>query len=286
MCPEQQRLANEMLATAFTDESIENGIITERTIFPYHFVTNTGYLNELGERDLRVLARHFEKYPPTAGTLVVKDIVENFKVLFDFDESEIRIDYEPVLNEAIGMLNEYSDVHLLVSGHTDVKGSEEYNLRLGNRRAGAVRQYLMDKGIDQGRIRLLSRGEFDAVVPLSTITDMQQDRNAQFVVAKVITEVEDSAIQLSVRRENASRELYLARKNSVVDFLTSHGIDKDMISLGDLAAGGEGMASDRVLTIIGAASGQQAAATASGQASGSATSAQRMRSTSARNSEE
>ena len=287
LCPEQQRLAGEMLASALTDESIENGIITERTIFPYHFVTNTGYLNELGQRDLRVLARHFMEYPPTAGTLVVKEIVKNFKVFFDFDEAEIRIDAEPVLDEAAQALHEYSDVHVLISGHTDAKGSEEYNLRLGNRRARAVRQYLMDKGIAPGRRRLLSRGEYDAVVPLSTIEDMQPDRNAEFVVAKVITEVEESPVQLSVRREKASRELYLARKDAVVDFLISQGIDKDMISVDDLAAGGKGMASERVLAVMAAGSGQQSAATASGQASGGVTtSTQRLRSTTVKSGDE
>ncbi len=238
--PEQRRLANATMVSWLFEDSITNGIVSQRTIFPYHFLADTAQLNELGERDLHVLATYYK------DTLNGKEIMGNVKVYFDYDKAQIREDAVPILDEAAQVLRKNSEADILITGHADVRGTEEYNQKLGERRSDAVRRYLLSKGIEQNRIRILSRSELDAVAPPTDIVGMQEDRNAQFVVA----EVKGFRGQLSVRRANASEELYKAREAAVADFLRNEGVEVDQIPIIDGLPGGDGMDSERVLLIL------------------------------------
>jgi hypothetical protein len=60
---EERREANAIMVNWLLDESTTNGIIAQRTLYPHHFVAETAHLNELGQRDLHVLADHYKKYP-------------------------------------------------------------------------------------------------------------------------------------------------------------------------------------------------------------------------------
>jgi hypothetical protein len=61
--PVNERLMNAGLINAFNDAAMENAIIAQHTLYPYHFVNNSEKLNDLGRRDLSILARHFKEYP-------------------------------------------------------------------------------------------------------------------------------------------------------------------------------------------------------------------------------
>ena len=240
LSPEQRRFANKLMANSFFDESVENGIISQRTVYPYHFVPDSARLNELGERDLQVLAAYYK------DRLAVKKVIKNVKVYFDYDKADIREDAVPILDEAARVLRATTEADILITGHADVRGTEEYNQQLGARRADAVRRYLLSGGIESSRIWILSRGELDAVAPETDPQGMQNDRNAQFVVA----EVEGYPSKLSVWRGNASEALYTARRMAVVKFLRKEGLGTDRITINDALPGGEGMASERVLLIL------------------------------------
>ena len=240
LSPEERRFANELMTNSPFDESIKNGIISQHTVYPYHFVSDSARLNELGERDLQVLAAYYK------DRLAVKRIFKNVEVYFDYDRAEIREDAVPTLDEAARILREYAETDILVTGHADVRGTEEYNQQLGARRADAVRRYLLSTGIENSRIWILSRGELDAVAPATDVPGMQNDRNAQFVVA----EVEGYPSKLSVRRGNASEALYMARRTAVVKFLRNEGLGTNRVTIIDALPGGEGMASERVLLIL------------------------------------
>ncbi|MFQ5656635.1 MAG: peptidoglycan-associated lipoprotein Pal [Candidatus Methylomirabilales bacterium] len=89
-------------------------------------------------------------------------VVEEFElkdVFFDFDKSVIRSDAREALDQNVDVLNANSDVSILVEGHCDERGTNEYNLALGERRAKAVRDYLVAGGIDSNRISTISYGE-------------------------------------------------------------------------------------------------------------------------------
>jgi len=88
-------------------------------------------------------------------------------VYFEFDKSEVKNESAPVLDEVVSILKKYPTLQLIleINGYTDAKGSEAYNLRLGKVRADACKQYLVNKGIDAGRMGLKSYGKSVPVAP-------------------------------------------------------------------------------------------------------------------------
>ncbi len=118
-------------------------------------------------------------------SLLIKKIIKNVKIYFDFDKSDLRDDAVGILTKAVETLRRNPDSSILITGNCDVRGSESYNLKLGNARASAIQQFMLDHGIPAERIRIVSRGKLDAVAPVSDLIGMQKDRNAQFMIAEV-----------------------------------------------------------------------------------------------------
>ena len=80
-------------------------------------------------------------------------------VHFAFDSSVINAEAANVLNEQVAFLKNYPDAVVLVAGHTDERGSREYNHALGERRAQAVKNYLASQGVADARVETISYGE-------------------------------------------------------------------------------------------------------------------------------
>ncbi|OIO36099.1 MAG: hypothetical protein AUJ74_03770 [Candidatus Omnitrophica bacterium CG1_02_44_16] len=118
-------------------------------------------------------------------SLVIKKIIKNVKIYFDYNKSAIRDDASEILTKAVGTLKRNPDADILVTGNCDVRGSEAYNEKLGKQRAEAVKKFMMDEGVSQKRVRIISRGKLDSVAPVSDLIGMQKDRNAQFMIAEV-----------------------------------------------------------------------------------------------------
>lgn len=119
------------------------------------------------------------------SSLLIKKIIKNVKIYFDYDKADLRSDHLPILEKAVRALAKNPQADILITGNCDQRGSEGYNLKLGSKRAETVKQYMIDKGIAQERVRIISRGKLDAVAPVSDLLGMQKDRNAQFMVAEV-----------------------------------------------------------------------------------------------------
>ncbi len=96
---------------------------------------------------------------PTPGTQ--EDLVVNVgdRVLFDFDKAVIMAAAEKTLKRQAVWLKQYGGVTVTVEGHCDERGTREYNLALGERRANAVKNYLVALGVDAGRIATISYGK-------------------------------------------------------------------------------------------------------------------------------
>ena len=81
-------------------------------------------------------------------------------IYFDYDEYKLRNDQILSLDENVQKLREFRpEDRILIEGHCDERGTVEYNLALGERRAGAVKSYLGDGGLDESRIEIISYGE-------------------------------------------------------------------------------------------------------------------------------
>jgi peptidoglycan-associated lipoprotein len=95
-----------------------------------------------------------EEQPPPPP----KEIVLN-TIYFDFDKYNLRADAKEMLKANAQTLKDNPEVAVLIEGHCDERGTVEYNLALGERRANAAKQYLVDMGIAASRIRTISYGE-------------------------------------------------------------------------------------------------------------------------------
>ena len=84
---------------------------------------------------------------------------------FDFDKANIRSEDGAVLDQKVAILQANPGLRIRLSGHCDERGSDEYNLALGNRRATAAKQYLVSHGIDASRIETVSYGEERPIDP-------------------------------------------------------------------------------------------------------------------------
>jgi peptidoglycan-associated lipoprotein len=80
-------------------------------------------------------------------------------VLFDYDKSDIRADQISKVQTAAAFLKSNPNLRFTIEGHCDERGSEEYNLALGDRRANSVKQYLTSQGIPESRLATVSYGE-------------------------------------------------------------------------------------------------------------------------------
>src|SRR3989442_1048143 len=78
---------------------------------------------------------------------------------FDYDKAVLRGDDIGTLDQKVAVLQANPNLRIRISGHCDERGSDEYNLALGNRRPTAAKQYLVSHGIDAGRIETISYGE-------------------------------------------------------------------------------------------------------------------------------
>ena len=100
---------------------------------------------------------------------------------FDFDQSSIRADGAAVLRKnSISLKENKSWGQVTVQGHTDERGGEEYNLALGERRAKAVKQYLVDLGVSASRLRVVSFGEAKSAVPGHDESAWRYNRRSEF----------------------------------------------------------------------------------------------------------
>lgn len=101
---------------------------------------------------------------------------------FDFDMAVIRPPDQSTLDRKAAILQANPNVRLRISGHADERGSDEYNLALGNRRAAAAKRYLENKGIDGGRMEVVSYGEERPLNPGTDETAYAQNRRDEFEI--------------------------------------------------------------------------------------------------------
>jgi peptidoglycan-associated lipoprotein len=102
------------------------------------------------------------------------------KVYFDYDIDQLRDDAIATLDQKAAVLIANPGVTLAITGHTDERGTAEYNLALGQRRAANVKRYLVGKGIDGSRLATQSLGDSQPAVQGTDEGAYQQNRRAEF----------------------------------------------------------------------------------------------------------
>ncbi|HQH12842.1 MAG TPA: peptidoglycan-associated lipoprotein Pal [Candidatus Sumerlaeota bacterium] len=125
-----------------------------------------------------------ESGTPTAPPLrmeATKQIAELQTVYFDFDSAELSESARAVLDQNAIWLSENPGVHVLIEGHCDERGTVEYNLNLGERRAASVREYLIGKNLDAATLHTISYGEERPIDEGHDETAWSQNRRVQFM---------------------------------------------------------------------------------------------------------
>ena len=103
-------------------------------------------------------------------------------VHYDFDKADLREDTRQMLDQKLPILNANPALMVRIAGHTDSRGSGEYNLQLGQRRAAAARDYLTARGVAASRIELVSYGEERPVCQTQDEGCWSQNRRAEFEI--------------------------------------------------------------------------------------------------------
>jgi outer membrane protein OmpA-like peptidoglycan-associated protein len=124
------------------------------------------------------------KVPGAKVERVGEGIVVEFseKILFGFNQSNLNASASSNLDKLTTILKEYPDTDIEIQGHTDSKGTDEYNMTLSEKRAGSVATYLRAKGIASNRIRTKGYGETAPVASNDTEDGRAQNRRVNFLI--------------------------------------------------------------------------------------------------------
>ncbi|CAB5126708.1 Tol-Pal system peptidoglycan-associated lipoprotein PAL [Olavius algarvensis associated proteobacterium Delta 3] len=114
--------------------------------------------------------------------MAARMLFENERIYFEFDSSALLAEAQEVLKRKAEFLRDNPNSRFTIEGHCDERGTEEYNLALGDRRAGSAKAFLVDLGIAPYRITTISYGEERPLDPRSSEEAWAKNRNCQFVL--------------------------------------------------------------------------------------------------------
>jgi outer membrane protein OmpA-like peptidoglycan-associated protein len=102
--------------------------------------------------------------------------------LFGFDRSDLNTSAETNLNKLVNVLQKYPDTNIEIIGHTDNKGTNDYNQTLSQRRASSVASYLRAQRVSSSRLTTKGMGESDPIATNDTEDGRSQNRRVEFVI--------------------------------------------------------------------------------------------------------
>ncbi len=132
-----------------------------------------------GEASYKEYTLDFELQPIRKG----ENIVLN-NIFFDFDKSELRPESYPELDRVVELMKTHPTMKIELRGYCDSIGTREYNLKLSERRANAVKEYLVSKGIESDRLETRGFGSDNPVAPNTTEEGRQKNRRTEFHIIK------------------------------------------------------------------------------------------------------
>ncbi len=126
-----------------------------------------------------------DKCPGTAAGAKVDSVgcpmEQTLKLLFDFDSAELRPESITELERVVKFMGDVPFAKTMVEGHTDSKGSDEYNQKLSDRRAKSVFDYLTSRGVDPSRLSSVGKGESAPIADNATDEGRQENRRVMLI---------------------------------------------------------------------------------------------------------
>ncbi len=156
----------DMNDTSLTNESgVEGGMMEDGTIYGSGAPIYTGNVDDL-----------------PAGSQQQLVALIGDRIFFGFNATSLSVDAKKTLGRQADWLNENSNVSITIEGHADERGTREYNLALGEKRANSVKNFLVSKGISSSRLTVISYGKEHPEFPNSDEASWSKNRRAVTVV--------------------------------------------------------------------------------------------------------
>jgi len=125
---------------------------------------------------------------PIEEVVIVEDKIILNKIFFDLDKSNIRPDAALELDRLVGLMNKYPTLEVMAETYADIRGNDDYNLALTQRRAQSIIDYVISQGIDASRLQAVGRGEANPVVDCSgrkcSEAEYEMSRRSEFTITK------------------------------------------------------------------------------------------------------
>jgi peptidoglycan-associated lipoprotein len=147
-------------------------------------MTGSGEEGALGEEDLagrsKVEEGPVDEIVTADGVVMNRERFINQDIFFEFDSSTLSAEAQAILKAKAEWMERNSHLNIVIEGHCDNRGTTEYNLALGERRAESVKRYLQDLGVAENRIRTISYGEERPLNPGNDESAWAKNRRAHF----------------------------------------------------------------------------------------------------------
>jgi len=147
---------------------------------------SVGYYMDKQEEKLRKQLQGTGVSVTRDGDNIILNMPSN--ITFDFDSYQLKSEFKPVLDSVVLVLNEYESTLITIEGHTDSKGSKEYNQGLSENRALSVSDYLINKNVKKQRLAAVGKGELDPVADNKTISGRALNRRVELTLEPVVEE--------------------------------------------------------------------------------------------------
>jgi peptidoglycan-associated lipoprotein len=136
----------------------------------------------VSDEDARARALEEQRLREQRAAAAAKERFENQDIHFDFDKSSLTPAAQAILRDKAAYLTANSSVSVIIEGHCDERGTNEYNMALGDRRASSAKNFLVDLGIESRRLTTISYGEEKPIDPGSNEAAWTKNRRAHFVI--------------------------------------------------------------------------------------------------------
>lgn len=150
-----------------------------------YLAQSEGYLSINANIDLNNLTEYKEIEKDLYLVPVETEVIVRLNnIFFDFDKSNLKKESAPELDRLVQFMGSFPDISIEIRGHTDSKGSDDYNQKLSERRAKAVMEYLTRNGVDAKRVSSKGFGEGVPITTNDTDEGRSQNRRVEFIVIK------------------------------------------------------------------------------------------------------
>ncbi len=161
-----------------------SGCAKEQIVKDEKLVTEEGKATDMATEERETLSKEEEEARAALKEreLVAQEAAAFESIRFDFDKYDLRPEAREIIRKHADWLFKHTEFEVIIEGHCDERGSGEYNLALGERRAEAARDYLVNLGVDNGRLTTISYGEELPLDPSHNEEAWTKNRRDHFVV--------------------------------------------------------------------------------------------------------